>query len=357
MATAYTTNKLGVQLNTGDTDYVAAFNATQSRIDTLLGNGIINVKGFADQAGTYREAGGVGGAGDDAIIQLAVARATATGETLYFPSGTYLSSTQITVRGFGVMLSPKAVLKPATATTNMVKLQVNCSWVGGIVNVEAFTNYSGDVFTVDGTYVPSLGQTTLAPYIKDVYIYGQNHVNNRGCGVKFYIPGVSGQFISYCLVDNVRVYRMYRAIYLYLDDANPSGAWLNGNLFSNISIGSTTLPIELYAKPGTDGVCGNIFQNIMIQPTGAAPGPTVDVIKLTNSSFNQFNNTYIGDPQNITGYIANVVSGEKNRFNTPLPTENIFDGGVDSFFAGVSNATRRNATLGTTYHYLNFRTK
>jgi hypothetical protein len=359
MATAYTTEQTGTVVHTGDTDYAIPWNTAETRKETLLTAGVVNVMGFKDLAGTWRGAGGVGGAGDDAIIVLAIAKAKVAGKTIYFPQGTYQITTTIPVNGFDVVCSPKAVFTPAAKTTNIVSMQINGSWVGGIFNVEDFEDYSGVVIGVDGSYIPALGQTTLVPYVKDLYIYGQNHTSNRGVAVKLYVPGTAGEFISYCLFDNIRVYRMYRGIYLYLDDTDASGAWLNGNLFSNISIGSTTLPIELYAKAGTDGVNGNLFNNIMIQPTAAAPGPTVDILKITNGSFNQFNNTYMWDFQNLSGYAINFVSGQKNQYKTPLfpgsdydnVAEFISDTGSDNFIAGFSNSNTKSMSLGTNYHY------
>jgi hypothetical protein len=360
MATAYTTNKLGVQLHTGDIDYVAAFNTTQSRIDTLLGKWIINVKGFADQAGTYREAGGVGGDGDDAIIQLAVARATANGETLFFPAGTYKIATAVVVSGFDVLCDPHAIFIPAAANTNMIKMLVKSSWTGGIINVSGFANYSGNIFTVtgSGSYWPLLSAASRAPLIQNVYAYGAWEEANRGCGLYLYSDGdqespTEKHAIGYCTFRNLRFYRLYRGIYCNLGDTGAASGYINGNIFSDIHLGANVYSIELYAAPGnSQGVSGNIFKGINIQPT-TGNIHTVNCLKITNSHSNQFKSSIFWDLYSCVDQIGiNVVSGNTNYIDVSVEgMYHISDNGTGTFIRGLSLENTRGATMGTSQHY------
>jgi hypothetical protein len=54
MATALTTEKTGIVVHTGDADYATPWNTAESRKETLLTSGVVNVMGFKDLAGTWQ---------------------------------------------------------------------------------------------------------------------------------------------------------------------------------------------------------------------------------------------------------------------------------------------------------------
>jgi hypothetical protein len=319
----------------------ANFNSGLSRIDTLL-SGVINVKGFYDTA--WRAAVGDGGVNDDAVIQLAITKASSVTnpKTIYFPPGDYLISSTMVLNGVDVLAAPGAIFQPASTSLTMVDMRRTATWTGGHFYCSAI-NFDGIVFLIDGQYINSgfAGRTQKSPKISDVEMITAIAVGGYGTGIKITSSGLTNS-ATWVVCDNIRIRNFQRAIYLY----NDNEGYVNGCNFTNIVIISPLIGIHLQSVSDINGPSGNLFTNIGIQPSSAPSPDTTHCVLIDGGDNNQFNNLHCWDVQMVHTAAVEITPGSRgNKISGSGFEDSVLD------YGDYNCLSKRNYAFGDTLNY------
>jgi hypothetical protein len=262
---------------------VGLLTAKFNQLDKLLEAGFINVKGFYN-GGAWLACGGIGGNGDDAIIQAAAAKAGAAGGVIYFPPGKYKISTSIPLTNLSVIAAPNARFVHG-ADIDLVLPGPRGSWDGGYFDLNS-GSFTKSVFKFDTALWPVQG----APYGDyDTYVRDASRIRNvtarsvNAQGKFIHMYGASGYLTGVNATD-LRAYGFGEAV---LVDATGGSPYIHSCYFSNLNAFACACAIHL---KGGD-VSGFRFEGILTQG-----GSTYTAgIFLENASANFFNDCFFWD--------------------------------------------------------------
>jgi hypothetical protein len=276
-----------------------------------------------------------------AAIQSAIngAAAAGGGEAILSDGGEWSIGTGLQVAERVSLLLPEgAVLRPST-NVNVVTLTKGAAIVGGKIDV---TQVSG--FTRAAIYMDGSARNTIS--IDKTHIEGVTLLSSvdgdqygQGYGIHFKAHAADTDHVVGVVTHNVQIYRFLDGI--RLEAIEPSGvlggAWVNGNLFSDIAIGGCRYMVRMVrsgANLNRANVTANMFSNMVLQPNAASAAKT-DRILLCTGKDNHFANVQPFDVQNLTGATAMEFTSESQR--------NHWLGGVTASY--VTDAGLKNVIL------------